>query len=155
MPAKREQLVKLISEKINWDDDLSRALDYALDLKHTDKSKPRSIDVVKRVLEMGTDRNTLIATLLSDPELRGILDTKEIEQQFGKKVAILTQEVNRLNTLQDCNQSRFKSPEQAEKLRRLLMAIISDVRVMLIKLCYRVERLKLLKHNSIKHAYRG
>ena len=90
MPTKREQLVKLISEKINWDDDLSRALDYALDLKHTDKSKPRSIDVVKRVLEMGTDRNTLIATLLSDPELRGILDTKEIEQQFGKKVAILT-----------------------------------------------------------------
>jgi GTP pyrophosphokinase len=148
MPTKRDQLVKVISEKINWDDDISRALDYALDLKHADKSKPRSIDVVRRVLEMGTDRNTLIATLLSDPELRGILDTKGIEQQFGKKVAILTQDVNRLNTLQDCNQSRFKSPEQAEKLRRLLMAIISDVRVMLIKLCYRVERLKLLKHNS-------
>ena len=148
MPTKREQLVKVISEKINWDDDISRALDYSLNVEHTDKSRPRSIDVVKRVLEMGTDRNTLIAALLSDPELRGILDTKEIEQQFGKKVAILTQDVNRLNTLQDCNQSRFKSPEQAEKLRRLLMAIISDVRVMLIKLCYRVERLKLLKHNS-------
>ncbi len=148
MPTEREQLVKVISEKINWDDDISRALDYALNVEHTDKSRPRSIDVVKRVLEMGTDRNTLIATLLTDPELLGILDTKEIEQQFGKKVAILTQEVNRLNTLQDCNQSRFKSPEQAEKLRRLLMAIISDVRVMLIKLCYRVERLKLLKHNS-------
>ncbi len=148
MPTKRDQLVKVISEKINWDDDISRALDYSLNVEHTDKSRPRSIDVVKRVLEMGTDRNTLIATLLSDPELRGILDTKGIEQQFGKKVAILTQDVNRLNTLQDCNQSRFKSPEQAEKLRRLLMAIISDVRVMLIKLCYRVERLKLLKHNS-------
>ena len=148
MPTKREQLVKLISEKINWDDDISRALDYALNVEHTDKSRPRSIDVVKRVLEMGTDRNTLVATLLSDPELPGILDAKEIEQQFGKKVAILTQDVNRLNTLQDCNQSRFKSPEQSEKLRRLLMAIISDVRVMLIKLCYRVERLKLLKHNS-------
>ena len=97
---------------------------------------------------MGTDRNTLIATLLSDPELRGLLDTKQIEQQFGQKVALLTRDVNRLNTLQDCNQSRIKSPEQAEKLRRLLMAIISDVRVMLIKLCYRVERLKLLKHSS-------
>jgi len=148
MPTEREQLVKLISEKTDWDDDLSCALDYALNLEHTDKSRPRSIDVVRRVLEMGTDRNTLIATLLSDPELRGLLDTKQIEQEFGKKVALLTQDVNRLNTLQDCNQARFKSPEQAEKLRRLLMAIISDVRVMLIKLCYRVERLKLLKHNS-------
>ena len=148
MSTEREQLVALISEKTDWDDDLSNALDYALNLEHTDKSRPRSIDVVRRVLEMGTDRNTLIATLLSDPELRGLLDTKQIEQEFGKKVALLTRDVNRLNTLQDCDQSRIKSPEQAEKLRRLLMAIISDVRVMLIKLCYRVERLKLLKHNS-------
>ena len=148
MSTEREQLVALISEKTDWNDDLSNALDYATNLEHTDKSRPRSIDVVRRVLEMGTDRNTLIATLLSDPELRGLLDTKQIEQEFGKKVALLTRDVNRLNTLQDCNQSRFKSPEQAEKLRRLLMAIISDVRVMLIKLCYRVERLKLLKHNS-------
>ena len=148
MSTEREQLVELISEKTGWNDDLSNALDYALNLEHTDKSRPRSIDVVRRVLEMGTDRNTLIATLLSDPELRGLLDTKQIEQEFGKKVALLTRDVNRLNTLQDCDQSRIKSPEQAEKLRRLLMAIISDVRVMLIKLCYRVERLKLLKHNS-------
>jgi len=148
MSTEREQLVKIISEKINWDDDISRALDYALNLEHVDKSRPRSVDVVKRVLEMGTDRNTLIATMLSDPDFRGVLDTKEIEQEFGKKIALLTQEVNRLNTLQDCNRSRFNSPQQAEKLRRLLMAIISDVRVMLIKLCYRVERLKLLKHDS-------
>jgi len=148
MSTDKEQLVKIISEKINWDDDISRALDYALNLEHVDKSRPRSVDVVKRVLEMGTDKSTLIATLLSDPDLRGVLDTKEIEQEFGKEIALLTQEVNRLNTLQDCNQSRFNSPQQAEKLRRLLMAIISDVRVMLIKLCYRVERLKLLKHNS-------
>jgi len=148
MSTEREQLVEIISEKINWDDDISAALDYALNLEHIDKCRPRSVDVVRRVLEMGIDRNTLIATLLSDPDLRGLLDTKAIEREFGEKVALLTHDVNRLNTLQDCNQTRFKTPEQAEKLRRLLMAIISDVRVMLIKLCYRVERLKLLKHNS-------
>jgi GTP pyrophosphokinase len=148
MPDERQHLVEVISEKIDWDDEISTALDYALNIKHVDKTRPRSVDVMKRVLEMGTDRSILIATLLSDPELRGVLDTIEIKDQFGEKIAQLTQEVNRLNTLQDCNQSRFQTPEQAEKLRRLLMAIISDVRVMLIKLCYRVERLKLLKHNS-------
>ena len=47
-------------------DDISRALDYSLNVEHTDKSRVRSIDVAKRVLEMGTDRNTLIATLLSE-----------------------------------------------------------------------------------------
>jgi len=148
MTNERDQLVESISARINWDDDLARALDYALDVEPVDKSRPRSVDVAKRVLEMGTDRNTLIATLLSDPELQGSLGTVDIKKQFGNKVALLTQGVNRLNTLQDCNQAVFKTPEQAEKLRRLLMAIISDVRVMLIKLCYRVERLKLLKHTS-------
>ncbi|MFV2031995.1 MAG: bifunctional (p)ppGpp synthetase/guanosine-3',5'-bis(diphosphate) 3'-pyrophosphohydrolase [Gammaproteobacteria bacterium] len=147
-PGERQQLVDLIKAKLNWDDDLSRALDYALNTEHIEKSRPRSVDVVRRVLEMGTDRNTLIATLLSDPDLRGELDTSDIRQQFGDKIASLVQGVNRLNTLQDCDQARFKTPEQAEKLRRLLMAIIEDVRVMLIKLCYRTERLKLLRHNS-------
>jgi len=148
MTDEREQLVASISEKINWDDDIGHALDYALNAERVDKSRPRSVDVAKRVLEMGTDRSTLIATLLSDPELQGVLNAADIEKEFGKKVVLLTQGVNRLHNLQDCNQSRFKTPEQAEKLRRLLMAIISDVRVMLIKLCYRVERLKLLKHTS-------
>ena len=53
-----------------------------------------------------------------------------------------------LNSMQDCNEHSFRTPEQAEKLRRLLMAIIKDVRVMLIKLCYRVSRMQLLKHCS-------
>jgi GTP pyrophosphokinase len=56
--------------------------------------------------------------------------------------------VNKLNTLKDRRQTEHDSPEQAEKLRRMLMAIISDVRVMLIKLCYRVEKLPLLKHDD-------
>lgn len=147
-PDERQQLVDMISEKISWDDDLSRALDYALNTGHADKSRPRSVDVIRRVLEMGTDRTTLIATLLSDPDLRGELNIADIEQQFGGQVSLLVEGVNRLNKLHESGQVQFNTPEQAEKLRRLLMAIIADVRVMLIKLCYRAERLKLLRHAS-------
>ena len=142
----KQALVDLISESFGWDDDLERALDYAFGIEHADKSQPCSIDVVRRVLELGTDRDTVIATLLTDLDLRGKLDAKRIEEEFGPQVAKLTEGVNQLYSLQDGKQARPRSPEQAEKLRRLLMAIISDVRVMLIKLCYRVERLKLLKH---------
>ena len=142
----KQALISLISETLDWGDDLERALDYALGIEHADKSQPCSIDVVRRVLELGTDRNTVIATLLTDLDLRVVLDKKRVEAEFGPQVAKLTDGVNQLYSLQDGKQARPKSPEQAEKLRRLLMAIISDVRVMLIKLCYRVERLKLLKH---------
>lgn len=141
-------LRELVKEKFGWDDRFDLAFDYVAKLKHPDKSRPPSIDVARRVFELGTDRETVIATLLSDPELRGELDTRTIAAEFGDKIAGLTQGVNRLNTMQDCNEARFNTPEQAENLRRLLMAIISDVRVMLIKLCYRVERLHLLKHND-------
>jgi len=143
-----QQLVELISEKVGWDEQMASAFDYTSRVEYTDKSQPRSLDVVRRLLQLGTDRDTIIATLLSEPELRGLLDSSDVKKEFGAKIAMLTQGVIKLNTLQDCNQSLFNSPEQAEKLRRLLMAIISDVRVMLIKLCYRVERLQLLKHNN-------
>ena len=123
-------------------------MEYASGVKHENKSLPRSVDVARRVLELGSDRDAVIATLLSDPALRDVLDIKHIETEFGNKIAQLTQGVNKLNTLKEGTQARINTPEQAEKLRRLLMAIISDVRVMLIKLCYRVERLPLLKHDD-------
>ncbi len=144
----KQALVELISASMPWGDDFERALDYALGSQHADKSQPRSTDVVRRVLELGTDRHTVIATLLTDPGLRGLLDTEKIKVEFEPQVAKLTEGVSQLYSLQDGKQVTPKSPEQAEKLRRLLMAIISDVRVMLIKLCYRAERLKLLKHTD-------
>ncbi len=146
--ASDKQFVAAVTSQIGWDQELSRAMDYATGVKHENKSLPRSIDVAMRVLELGNDRDAVIATLLSDPALRDVLDIKRIETEFGKNIAQLTQGVNKLNTLKEGTQAGINTPEQAEKLRRLLMAIISDVRVMLIKLCYRVERLPLLKHDD-------
>ena len=136
------------SERLGWDEQLAAAFELAKAAGQTDKSVPRGIDVALRVLQMGSDRDTVAAALLSDPALRPDLDAKTIEKDFGDKIARLTQGVNQLNTLQDGSSAHIDSPEQAEKLRRLLMAIIGDVRVMLIKLCYRVERLRLLKHGD-------
>ena len=146
--ASDKQFIAAVTSQIGWDQELGRATDYASGVKHENKSLPRSIDVARRVLELGNDRDAVIATLLSDPALRDMLDIKRIETEFGNKIAQLTQGVNKLNTLKEGTQARLNTPEQAEKLRRLLMAIISDVRVMLIKLCYRVERLPLLKHDD-------
>ena len=146
--ATDQRLIDTVSRQIDWDEGLARAYDYALAAGHEDKRRPRSIDVARRVAELGSDREAIIATLLSDPGLRERLDLKQIEAEFGATIAKLTGGVNQLNTLKEGKQARLNSPEQAEKLRRLLMAIISDVRVMLIKLCYRVERLPLLKHDN-------
>ena len=144
----QDSFVTQVTQSLGWDEQFARALDYASASVHSDKSRPRSVDVARRVLELGNDREAVIATLLSDPGLRDVLDGKTIEKEFGQKIAQLTQGVSQLNTLKDGGPTRIDSPEQAEKLRRLLMAVITDVRVMLIKLCYRVERLGLLKHGD-------
>jgi GTP pyrophosphokinase len=143
-----QQFQQIATEKLGWDETLARAFDYAASAGHHHKNRPRSIDVARRVLELDMDRDTVIATLLSDSGLRDKLDDARIEQEFGKTVAQLTSGVYQLNALKESKQARHDSPEQAEKLRRLLLAIISDVRVMLVKLCYRVERLPLLKHDD-------
>ena len=146
--AQQQQFIETATSKFGWDEPFARALDYAISTGHSDKRRPRSITVANRVLELGMDREAVIATLLSDPGLRDLLSIEQIEAEFGATVARLTRGVNQLNTLKDGKQARLDSPEQAEMLRRLLMAIISDARVMLIKLCYRVERLPLLKHDD-------
>ena len=145
--APDQQFIDAATGKFGWDEQFARAFDYAISTGHSDKRRPRSIDVANRVLELGMDREAVIATLLSDPGLRDH-SIGQIEAEFGATVAGLTRGVNQLNTLKEGKQARLDSPEQAEKLRRLLMAIISDARVMLIKLCYRVERLPLLKHDD-------
>jgi GTP pyrophosphokinase len=147
-PTTDNPFIAAVSKQFGWDDKFASALDYASSSVQIDKSRPCSVDVARRVLEMGSDSDTVMATLLSDPGLREVLDSKRVETEFGSKIAQLTRGVNQLNALKEGVQARIDSPEQAEKLRRLLMAIISDVRVMLIKLCYRVERLRLLKYGE-------
>ncbi len=143
----KQNLINQISKKIAWDDDIARAFDTAINIDRKNKSEPNSIDVVMRVLEMDCDKNVVVATLLSDSQMPPF-EVGFVEATFGKTVALLTYGVSQLNNLRSSSQTKQKTPEQAEKLRRLLMAIISDVRVMVIKLCYRVERLSLLKHRD-------
>ena len=141
------KLVKAIKQRMDWDEALDAAFEMAAAAPAV-KNLPRSIDVAQRVFELGSDRDTIVATLLSDPGLREKLDFKQLEKDFGENVARLTREVNQLGSIKEAGAASIDSPQQAEKLRRLLMAIISDVRVMLIRLCYRVERLRLLKHGD-------
>jgi GTP pyrophosphokinase len=110
-----QNLIDTLSRQIGWDEQLARAYDYAAGVGHVDKRRPRSIDVARRVCELGSDRDAVIATLLSDPGLRDLLDLKQIEAEFGATIARLTQGVNQLNTLKEAKPAQLNSPEQAQR----------------------------------------
>ncbi len=146
-PEQQQEFVSTVKQHLDWDEQLGQALDLAATTAPADKSLPHSIDVARRVAEMGSDRDTVVAALLSAPGVRKRVDNGEIEKVFGPRITQLVRGVHQLQSLKDGAQ-RIDSPEQAEKLRRLLMAIISDVRVMLIRLCYRVEHLRRIRHGD-------
>ena len=141
-----EQCRERLAAHVEWDDDLESALQYAYKAETPSPCRPRALDAALRLVDFDIDKPTLVATLLSDPATREQLDETRIRERYGDEILQLWQDIHKLNSLQACNEDSFRTPEQAEKLRRLLMAIIRDVRVMLIKLCYRAARMQRLKY---------
>jgi GTP pyrophosphokinase len=144
--ARLEELVQHLSLSTDPEeqDRLRHALAHALEVEDDDETRPRSRDVAEILHGLGVDQDTLVATLLSDPRLRDSLDEATIAEQFGDTVAQLVKNVHWLNTFKECSEETVQAPEQAERLRRMLLAMVDDVRAVLIKLAYRVQRLRVL-----------
>lgn len=93
------------------------------------------------LLEIGADIETVQACVLADPRLQGKMDLAELRRDYGEVVAGQVEQMQRLLQLGE----QYRRDQQAdwyENLRRLLLSAISDVRVMLIQLVHRLERLR-------------
>ena len=109
----------------------------------TEGSLPNSLDVALLLSELGSDETTLIVALLSSSRLMKEADESEMERIFGDKVMQL---VNSVIQLHEFHGKRDESsPEQVERLRRMLLSMVDDIRAVLIKLAFRVQRLRQLK----------
>ena len=110
--------------------------------------RPKGIDVAAILREYHVDLKTLLAAILSDPRLSQLKPQPDIKAQFGETVAALVKDVNWLNKLTVYSPEMTKSPNQAETLRRMLLSMTQDVRAVLIKLAYRIHRLRNLPKES-------
>ncbi len=105
--------------------------------------------------EIGSDFDTILAALLADQGLRRAHSEEEIKVRFGESVARLAMRIEWLNSFPGCQQEAPQTPEQAEHVRRMLLAMAEDVRAVLAQLAYRVECLRRLGSESyeIRHCY--
>ena len=122
------------------------ALSNESNLSDSPDSSPRGSRVALLLKKLGVDNDTILTALLAQPGLSENSEVDHFEEAFGSKVSTLVAGVNRLDDFQVYNKEKTSRPEMAENLRRMLMAIVDDVRVVIIKLAYRIEGLKLLKH---------
>ncbi len=108
----------------------------------------RSVDVAQILSKLNVDEETLIATLVSDTNLVNIYTIEMIEARFGASTAELVLGIRKLNQFKEFDVNRRSDDVQNERLRQMLLAMTSDIRIMIVKLAYRVARLRHLKYED-------
>lgn len=92
------------------------------------------------VADLGLDDASILAALLHDTVEDTAVDLPTIRQEFGEEVARLVEGVTKLSKLHFVTARQ----EQVENLRKVLVAMAQDVRVILIKLADRLHNLRTL-----------
>ncbi|MFI0489440.1 MAG: bifunctional GTP diphosphokinase/guanosine-3',5'-bis pyrophosphate 3'-pyrophosphohydrolase [Yersinia sp. (in: enterobacteria)] len=98
------------------------------------------VAVASILAEMRLDYETLMAALLHDVIEDTSATYQDMEQLFGKSVAELVEGVSKLDKLN----FRDKKEAQAENFRKMIMAMVQDIRVILIKLADRTHNMRTL-----------
>jgi (p)ppGpp synthase/HD superfamily hydrolase len=98
------------------------------------------IAVADILADLHMDGATLTAAILHDVVEDTPSSAAEVEQRFGKEVAELVDGVTKLDQVQ------FKSRKeaQAESFRKMILAMVRDIRVIMVKLADRTHNMRTL-----------
>ncbi|MCH5197755.1 MAG: bifunctional (p)ppGpp synthetase/guanosine-3',5'-bis(diphosphate) 3'-pyrophosphohydrolase [Oscillospiraceae bacterium] len=100
------------------------------------------VAVAKILLSFGMDHQSVIASLLHDVVEDTPVTSEEVKKLFGASVAFLVEGVTKLGKVPLASQEE----QQAENLRKLLLAMSEDIRVIIIKLADRLHNMRTLRH---------
>lgn len=99
---------------------------------------PLSVAII--LVEMGMDTDTVIAALLHDVVEDTEVSLEEVASKFGADVAALVDGVTKLGLLPLSS----KEEQQAENIRKMLLAMSQDIRVVIIKLADRLHNMRTI-----------
>jgi len=110
----------------------------------------RAISVADILFRLGLDLDTLIAAILHNFPWQEQLDQETIESSFGSGVGRMLNDIARIGSLSLINsRSQPEShTKHTEYLRRMLLSIADDIRVVLIVLAERLYEMRGLKRQS-------
>jgi GTP pyrophosphokinase len=150
LDARFERLLETVRTNRPGDDlDLIRSA-WAFCIQHHEGQKRASGEVyishplaVAQVLaELKMDATAIAAGLLHDAVEDTDVTAAEISKRFGDQVAHIVEGVTKLDKIKFAN----REDHQAENIRKMLLAMVTDVRVVIIKLADRLHNMRTLEH---------
>ena len=100
------------------------------------------LEVAEVLAEMKLDATAIAAALLHDAVEDTPATSEEIAASFGDQVAHIVDGVTKIDKIQFAN----REDRQAENVRKMLLAMVTDIRVVLIKLADRLHNMRTLEH---------
>jgi GTP diphosphokinase / guanosine-3',5'-bis(diphosphate) 3'-diphosphatase len=127
--------------------DLQRAYQFSAEA-HQGQKRLTGEDFVEHpvavatiLADLGMDLTTLQAALLHDTVEDTSIGIQQIEEEFGAEVSSLVDGLTKLDKIR----FRSREQEQAENVRKMMIAMARDIRVLLIKLADRLHNMRTLQ----------
>jgi len=148
--TKFRDLMKRLQENRPQDDltIVKKAYDYSL--KHHEGQTRASgepylvhpLEVALVLAEMKMDPVAISAGLLHDSVEDTSVTIEDIRKEFGEQVAHIVEGVTKISKIDFAT----REEQQAENLRKMMLAMVDDIRVVLIKLADRLHNMRTLEH---------
>ncbi len=98
------------------------------------------LHVAEIVISLGMDSESVEAALLHDAVEDTPMTTDDVKREFGETVALLVDGVTKLGRVDTVSREQ----EQAENVRKMLIAMAQDIRVIIIKLADRLHNMRTM-----------
>ena len=126
---------------------IDKAYQFALE-SHGDQKRRSGVPYILHpvsvayiLVELGMDTESIVASLLHDVVEDTPVGLEEIKKLFGIEVANLTDGVTKLGRIPYSS----REEQQAENLRKMLIAMADDIRVIIIKLADRLHNMRTIE----------
>ncbi len=129
---------------------IGRAYEYAVRAHEGQKRKSgdpyvaHPVAVAGTIGELGLDAASICAALLHDVVEDTETSTEDLARAFGTEIAFLVDGVTKLSKIDFLS----RQDRQAESLRKMLVAMDQDIRVLVLKLCDRLDNMRTLEFMS-------